>query len=217
MDANAPSKRILIADDDHMIIDMLKRLLEGAGYAAFTASCGQQAIAVATTNQIDLAILDYRMPDMTGLEAGKAIRDLTSSRFVIMSVTSDRRLVMQAADDGALGYLNKPLETDDVLNVVQIQLKRADDIRNYEGSIKKLEETRSLDVGRAVTSARLVNTAVGIIMEREKINRDDAYKQLRQRARREQRKLEELCAEILTRSESVYPLLSQDKGNTSRN
>lgn len=200
-------KRILVADDDGMIVDMLSQLLSSAGYELFTASTGSQAVEVGTTAPIDLAILDYRMPDMTGLDVGKTLRRLTSTRYVIMSVVSDHDLVMQAAGDGALSYLAKPLDVDDVLNVVKVQLERAAELRGYEASIQELEETRSIDVARAVQSSRLVNTAVGVIMEREKIPRDLAYKKLVRRARREQRKLVDVCDEILSRSETTYSML----------
>jgi two-component system, response regulator PdtaR len=198
--------RILVADDDAVLLELIEKALSVAGYELYSAASGTQAVDIATTNPIDLALLDYRMPGLSGLEVAKTIHALTSTRFIMMSVHSEQELIMEAAGGGALAYLVKPLDIAEVVNTVRVQLVRAKEIRQYEASIKKMESERALDMSRAVTSARVVNTAVGVLMERFKINRTQAYGLLNQRARSNQQSLVSFSEEILGAAEIDYQL-----------
>ncbi len=131
------TKRILAADDDPIVVQVLERLLKEMGHDTLTASSGEQAVEISTTTDIDLAILDYRMPGISGLEAAKAIHSLTSTRFIMMSVHGDIDLVMKAAGEGALAYIVKPLNPAEVRNTVSLQLVRADEIKRVKSSIQK--------------------------------------------------------------------------------
>ncbi len=199
-------KRILVADDEPTIVRLLVAALSQAGYEVFEAISGAEAIEVATTNTIDLAILDYEMPGLNGLEAGTKLHSITSTRFILMSIHCADALVDQASGAGALAYIVKPLQFDDVLRTVKVQLGRAAEIKAL-----------NTDIVRAVTSARTVNTAIGIIMERRKLTRDSAYNHLLELSHKEGRPVavEKICDQIITRSETSYRLISSsdDAGN----
>ncbi len=191
-------KRILVADDEPLIINLLNTALSQADYDVFAASSGTEAVEVATTNKIDLAILDYEMPGMTGLEAGEMLHSLTSTRFILMSIHCADTLVDQASGAGVLAYIVKPLKIDDVLRTLKVQLERAAELKEL-----------NMDIVRAVKSARTVNTAVGIIMERCKIPRDMAYKHILQQSRRGPAvPVEKICDVIISTSEASYQLIS---------
>ncbi len=200
------TKRILAADDDPIVVQVLERLLKEMGHDTLTASSGEQAVEISTTTDIDLAILDYRMPGISGLEAAKAIHSLTSTRFIMMSVHGDIDLVMKAAGEGALAYIVKPLNPAEVRNTVSLQLVRADEIKRVKSSIQKKEEELSVNMARAVTTARIVNTALGMLMERLKISHDEAFKMLRQQARNTQRRMADICQEMIRAWELNYKL-----------
>ncbi|MHB8623873.1 MAG: ANTAR domain-containing response regulator [Sulfuricaulis sp.] len=203
MTHSSTKKRILIADDDPIIQELLEKMLTNAGYETFVAGSGEQAVEIATTNNIDLALLDYRMPGLSGLETGRALLNLTSTRFVLMSVCSDRDLIQQAAGEGALHFLAKPLTSSEVLNTLSMQLARAQEIKGLKKSIQELE-ANSAAISRAVSSARSVNTAIGLLMERYKKTRDLAYSMLMGRARSERRRAVDLSEEIIKASEAAY-------------
>ncbi len=203
---SSTSKRILVADDDPIVVQILERLLKENGHETFIACSGEQAVEIATTNEIDLAILDYRMPGISGLEAAKAIHSLTSTRFIMMSVHGDIELVMKAAGEGALAYIVKPLDTVEVLNTVSLQLVRADEIKRFKSSIQKKEEDASINMSRAVTTARAVNTAIGMLMERLRISHNEAFNMLRQQSRNTQRRLVDICQEMIRAGELNYKL-----------
>lgn len=199
--------RILVVDDDPVILEYVEKALIDAGFEIFTATSGAEAIQISATNEIDLAILDFRMPGLSGLEVGRAIHELTLTRFILMSRHSDRDLVMQAAQHGALQFLAKPLQRSDLLNTVTICLARAAEIKSKEQSLKDLKEIETNyteSVSRGIAGARSVNTALGILMERYRKARSDAYTILMRLTCNEHRRAVEVSEEIIKEAEAGY-------------
>jgi len=71
-----PEKNILIADDDQVILDILKEMIQCEGYRVFLTSNGKEAVEAIKINPIDLAILDIKMPVMDGIEALEEIKKI---------------------------------------------------------------------------------------------------------------------------------------------
>ncbi len=115
--------RILVADDDEIILDLLVRLLARSGYQVIRARSGREAIEVGTRHRPDLALLDYRMPALTGLEAGKALYARLGIPFIILSSDLIADQVTQAAGEGALGVIRKPIRPSEICNLVQKALQ----------------------------------------------------------------------------------------------
>lgn len=198
--------KILVADDDAVILELAERTLAGAGFEVYGAASGEQAIEFATTIAIDLAILDYRMPGLSGIDAGRSIHEITGTRFAVMSVCSDRELIERAAGEGALGFIVKPLNLAELVAQVHIGLERAAELRHLHATIENLEKNRTDAIARAIASARSVNTAVGLLMERVRQPRERVYDDLVRRARNERRKLVDVCEEIIRAREVEYRL-----------
>lgn len=199
--------RVLVVDDDPVIVEYTEKTLADAGFCVFTATCGADAVRIAATSDIDLAILDFRMPGANGLEIGRAIYELTLTRFILMSIHSDRDLVAQAASDGALQFLAKPLQRSDLLNTVTICLARAAEIKSKEKSLKDLKEIETNyteAVSRGIAGARSVNTAIGILMERYRKVRVDAHAILMRLTCNEQRRAVDISEEIIAEAEASY-------------
>ena len=156
------------------------------------------------THGADLALLDYRMPGMNGLQAGKAIYALTGTRFVMMSAHSDNDIINQAAADGALGFIVKPLDAKELVAQINVALTRAAEIRQLKNSLQNLEETYNAAIAKAVESSRSVNTAIGILMERQQCPRELVYQSLVSEARNKRRRLVTLSEEIIKTREADY-------------
>jgi len=199
-----PHKKILIADDTATIVAITECALQNAGYEVLTASSGPQAVEAAMTHGADLALLDYRMPGMNGLQAGKAIYALTGTRFVMMSAHSDNDIINQAAADGALGFIVKPLDAKELVAQINVALTRAAEIRQLKNSLQNLEETYNAAIAKAVESSRSVNTAIGILMERQQCPREHVYQSLVSEARNKRRRLVTLSEEIIKTREADY-------------
>jgi len=197
-------RTILVADDTATTVMIAACALQNAGYKVVTALSGSQAVEAAITHGIDLALLDYRMPGMNGLQTGKAIHELTGARFVMMSAYSDNVIIHQAAADGALGFIVKPLDVNKLAAQISVALTRADEFRQLKNSLQNCKENYNAAIAKAVQSARSVNTAIGILMERWQRPREQVCQSLVGDARNQRRRLVALSEELISASEADY-------------
>jgi DNA-binding response OmpR family regulator len=111
----ATGERVLLVDDEGLILQMLSDTLHNAGYDVLTAQDGAEGLARARTEQPDLIILDVMMPKLDGLKMARLLKsDRNHSHIPIIILTakagaSDPELVRQA---GADCYLTKPVDAD---------------------------------------------------------------------------------------------------------
>ncbi|MCC3156793.1 response regulator [Hymenobacter sp. 15J16-1T3B] len=112
--------RILIVDDSFYMRTMLKNMLTDAGYDVVgEAANGQQARDLATETKPDLITLDVILPDNTGLEVLKDIRqELPDVKIVMCSAVGQEVIVNEALESGASAYIVKPFSEDKVLEIV---------------------------------------------------------------------------------------------------
>jgi DNA-binding response OmpR family regulator len=120
-------KRILVAEDQTDIRDLLALNLRGAGYEVLAVADGLAVLAAETARPNDLLVLDLMMPGMDGLELCKALRARGSSTPILMltakSTELDRVLGLEL---GADDYLTKPFSLAELLARVKALLRRAD-------------------------------------------------------------------------------------------
>jgi len=117
----APDKIILLVDDEIMLRDLLAELLESNGYYVVKVSTGAEALKVLTEEiRADLAIIDYNMPGMNGLECIKKIRELKFTMPIILSSGSlSAEENLNPAEIGINGILSKPYEFESMLETIQ--------------------------------------------------------------------------------------------------
>ena len=114
------NKRILIVDDSFYMRTMLKNMLTDAGYDVVgEAANGQQALEMAVATAPDLITLDVILPDNTGLDVLKGIRQQQPDAKVVMcSAVGQETIVNEAIENGALAYIVKPFSEERVLEIV---------------------------------------------------------------------------------------------------
>jgi response regulator NasT len=181
--------RILLVDDDRLILATLARALSNSDYLVSTADSGNGAIDRAAGGHYDLAIVDMRMPGMSGCETARRLRDEYGIPSLFLSAYSDRELVEQAVAEGGLGYLVKPVDAAQLMPAIEAAVARARDLAALG------EERRQLE--RALAGGRATSMAVGIMMERRKLGEQAAFDELRATARKNQRKLEDQSREVV--------------------
>jgi len=126
-----PARKILVVDDNEIIIKTISLKLQGAGYQVITAMDGAEAVAAARKENPDLILLDISFPpDVTGvqwdgfrimewfhrLDAAKRIP------VIIITGSEDLKTKERANSSGAVAYFQKPLEHDQLLKVVRATL-----------------------------------------------------------------------------------------------
>jgi len=139
-------KRILIIEDDKIVLGNFKAILELEGYSVDTAENGKEAIEKSNVNFYNLALIDIRLPDMEGTRLLTTMRD-TVPRMVKIIVTGYPSLenAKEAVNNGADGYVVKPsLNIEEFLNTLKEHLKKQKEAQRYsEQKVAEYIETRA--------------------------------------------------------------------------
>ncbi|OOZ37784.1 response regulator [Solemya velesiana gill symbiont] len=123
------NNKILVADDDELILSIISRGLESSGYEIISATDGKQAVELGIKTVPDLAVLDIRMPGMDGLEVARELRKRADIDSIFLTAYSDKELVETAIKEGALGYLVKPIDTHQLVPSIEAGLERSAELR----------------------------------------------------------------------------------------
>lgn len=186
--------RLLLVDDEPLILATYKHGLRTRGYDVTTASGGEAALASAASTRFDLAVLDIRMPGMSGLELGRLLRERHDLDSLYLTAMADKACVAQAAREGALTYLVKPVDITQLIPAIEAALVRAREIRAL------VEQQAHL--GRALAGMRHASMAIGMLMAQHQLTEQQAFELLRADARRQRRKLDDYCEALIARLEA---------------
>lgn len=119
--------RVLLAEDDSFLADLIRQSLVSAGYRTFVARNGAEAVTLADYELPDLIILDVNMPKMNGIQALRRIRRQEAHRktpVMILTASRDEQSVLSAIHAGATDFLAKPFQADRLLKRVMVHLGR---------------------------------------------------------------------------------------------
>ncbi|MGL5354119.1 MAG: response regulator transcription factor [Clostridium sp.] len=101
---------ILIADDEIHMIKILSAYFEKEGFNTILAKDGEEALSLFSSNKIDLAILDWMMPKINGIEVCKYIKENSSARVLILTAKGENENELEALSCGADEYVKKPFD-----------------------------------------------------------------------------------------------------------
>src|SRR5262245_49691433 len=191
-----PQRHILVVDDDRLVLAALAEGLRGAGYRVTGVASGEEALTSAGRETPDIALLDVRMPGMSGIELGRRLREQYGVPFMYLSAYGDQEVVQQAVEEGALGYLVKPLDIQQIAPSIEAGLTRA-------GGIKGLRQSE-VQLNKALAGSREISMAVGLLMMRDRINREQAFELLRSNARSRRQPIAEVAEQLLSSAEELY-------------
>ena len=164
--------RILIAEDETIIRLDLRELLEGAGFEVVAeARDGEEAVALAQSEQPDLALLDVKMPKLDGIDAARRILEERPIPIVMVTAYGEEELVTRAVEVGVFGYLVKPFRESDLLPAIATARARHEELTAVR------EEADSL--AEALAARKAIERAKGLLMEREGLTEKDAFARLR--------------------------------------
>lgn len=204
--SGAPVKgKVLVVDDDRLVLATVTHGLSQAGYEVIDADNGDDAILLARQHKPDLALLDIRMEGKTGFDVAAYLREYCQIPFMFLSAFSDEATIQQVKALGAVTYLVKPLDIQQIVPAVEAAFAKrpaVDDTLDpgvqpargaaVETPANPLEDTVAL--------------AVGIVMHRHSLGRIGALERLKSQARQEGRSLESLCLRLLEAQEVLSGL-----------
>ena len=191
MGENAGVKRdkgkILVVDDDRLVLATLSHGLSQAGYEVIDADNGDDAILLAREHKPELALLDIRMEGKSGFDVAAYLREYCQIPFMFLSAFSDDETVRQVKALGAVAYLVKPLDIRQIVPAVEAAFANADG-RKPEAAKPPAERD---------AMAPQVAMAVGVLMHRYSLHRRAALVQLERMAAAEGRPLAEQAERVL--------------------
>lgn len=115
-------KTILLVDDSKTILMSMESVLKKAGFLVITADGGPAALAKISANSPDLMITDLNMPGMDGITLIKEVKKLPSMRFkpvLMLTTESQQEKRLEAKKAGAIGWLVKPVQPTELVNVIK--------------------------------------------------------------------------------------------------
>lgn len=116
---------VLIVDDEPQIRRLLTVTLEANAYRVLSAANGQEGVVLAAQHRPALIILDLGLPDMSGQEVLRRLREWSDIPAIVLSVQDDEKGKVAALDGGADDYVTKPFNTDELLARLRVALRRS--------------------------------------------------------------------------------------------
>jgi AmiR/NasT family two-component response regulator len=182
--------RVVIAEDEAIIRLDLKETLEEEGYEVVgETGRGDEAVRLVTELGPDVAILDIKMPGLDGLAAAREIAKDRGAAVLILTAFSQRDLIEQARDAGALAYLVKPFQRSELIPAVEVALGRFREVKALESEVK--------DLADQLETRRLVDRAKGLLMDTQGLSEGEAFSFVQKTAMSERTTMKEIARRVI--------------------
>jgi len=182
--------RVVIAEDEAIIRLDLKELLQEDGYDVVgETGRGDEAVELVRDLRPDLVILDIKMPGLDGLSAAREIARDRLAAVLMVTAFSQRELVEQARDAGALAYLVKPFQKSDLIPAIEVALGRFAEISALERDVEDLQAR--------LEARKNIDRAKGRLMDGHGLAEQDAWRFLQQQAMANRVKIDEIARRVV--------------------
>lgn len=182
--------RVVIAEDEAIIRMDLRETLEEEGYQVVgETGRGDTVVDLIRDTKPDLAILDIKMPGADGLEAARTINAERLCGVLMLTAFSQREVVEEARDAGALAFLVKPFQKSDLIPAIEVAMGRFRELAALSGEIDAL--------GDQLESRKIVDRAKGVLIDELKLSENDAFAFIQKTAMSERTKMREVADRIL--------------------
>jgi two-component system, response regulator PdtaR len=168
---NAPAapRRVVVAEDESLIrLDIVEILRDNGFDVVGEAGDGETAVQLATELRPDLVVMDVRMPQLDGIKAAERLTRDHIAPVVLLTAFSQKELVEQASEAGALAYVVKPFTPNDLLPAIEIALARYAQIVALESEVADMVER--------FETRKLVDRAKGLLNEKMGLSEPEAFR-----------------------------------------
>ena len=181
--------RILVAEDEALIRMDLVEMLQEAGYEVVAqATNGEEAIALATEHNPDLAILDVKMPVLDGISAAEKI--ISIAPVLMLTAFSQRELVERARDAGVMAYVVKPFTIGDLIPAIEIAISRHTQMRSLAVEVADLHER--------LETRKIIDRAKGILMKALNLSEPEAFSWIQRAAMDRRLTMKEVAQAVIS-------------------
>ena len=187
--------RILVVDDDRLVLATVTHGLAQAGFEVIDADNGDDAILLAREHRPELALLDIRMEGKSGFDVAATLRDVYGIPFMFLSAFADEATLATVKSLGALAYLVKPLDVGQIVPAVEAAFARVRGTAALPAaatpSVASFSASPAAPFSAPAADSVLpspniltdpVPLAVGVLMHRFSLSRQDACKRLQRLA-----------------------------------
>lgn len=182
--------RVVIAEDEAIIRLDLRETLEEEGYEVVgETGRGDHAVDLVRELKPDLAILDIKMPHMDGLDAARIISHERICGVLMLTAFSQREVVEDARDAGALAYLVKPYQKSDLIPAIEVAIGRFRELQQLSGEVDAL--------GEQLESRKIVDRAKGVLIDQYGMKEGDAFTFIQRTAMSERSRMRDVADRIL--------------------
>lgn len=182
--------RILIAEDNEVLAQSLEEQIQALGYEiAGIARNGMEVLRLCQQQRPDLVIIDMHLPDNGAADITRQIVERIPTAVVVMTAFADPENIRRAEDAGALAYLVKPINPEELPPAIDIALARFREMQDLRQRVGDLQET--------IDSRKLIERAKGILMKRLSIGDREAEERLRQRAQEKGTRVQDMAQAIV--------------------
>ena len=184
------SARVVIAEDEAIIRLDLRETLEEEGYEVVAETGrGDKVLELVREHRPDLAILDIKMPGIDGLEASRLITAEKLCPVVLLTAFSQREIVEQARDAGALAYIVKPFQKSDLVPAIEVAIGRFRELQVLASEVGALEEQ--------LETRKIIDRAKGVLIDKAGLSESDSYAFIQRAAMSERSKMRDIAEKIL--------------------
>jgi response regulator NasT len=184
------SARVVLAEDEALIRLDLRESLTEAGYEVVgEASDGAEVLTLVRELKPDVAILDVMMPGLDGLSAAREIMSDRLTAVVILTAYSQRDLVEQARDAGAMAYLIKPFKEEELVPAIELAVAR---FRELEVLAKEAES-----LADRLETRKLIDRAKGRLMDGHGLSEQDAFRFLQKTAMSKRTSMKRISQDVI--------------------
>ncbi len=182
--------RVVIAEDEAIIRMDLRETLEEEGYEVVgETGRGDQAVDLVRDLQPDLVILDIKMPGMDGVDAARIINGEKICGVLMLTAFSQREVVEEARDAGALAFLVKPFQKSDLIPAIEVAMGRFRELRALTGEIDAL--------GEQLEARKFIERAKGVLMDECAMTESDAFSFIQRTAMSERSRMRDVADRVL--------------------
>lgn len=182
--------RVVIAEDEAIIrLDLKETLLEEGYEVVGETGRGDEAVELVRNLGPDVAILDIKMPGLDGLSAARIIAGERLAAVLVLTAFSQRDLIEQARDAGALAYLVKPFQRSELVPALEVAVARFAEIRALAEQASSLEEQ--------LETRKLVDRAKGRLMDEHSLSEGEAFGFVQKTAMRERQTMRAIAQQVI--------------------